>query len=359
MGDFAGRPNDQGRIKSDVALRAMKAMKYDAMVIGEREMALGDEFILEKMKKSGIPIVESNMTYKGKRVGKEQIKLKKGDLKIGLLGVTLDQKRVGQEEWTIHDPFEVVAEEVGKIRDKVDLVILMSHLGYRQSVALAEHVEGIDVVLVGHQGRRVKTPLKVGGSILAQSGDKGKYLGRIDLSFDRGEKKIVDFSGELISMAPEIPEDEEMAALYEEYQTKVKDMVKTEIKGRKKEEMQRASGYMGAIWCRSCHAEIYEGWNETPHAQAFLTLSRDGEEYNPECIGCHSTGHKEGGFITIDETPTFRNVQCEACHGPSSKHIASKGESPLLVQDESVCKKCHTGDRGEGFSYPDMRDLVH
>lgn len=337
----------------------MKAMKYDAMVVGEVEMGLGNEFVLEKMKDSGIPIVESNMKYKGKNVGKQRITLKKGDIKIGLLGITLDQKRVGQEEWTIQDPFETVAEEVREIRDKVDLVILMSHIGYRQSVALAEHVDGIDVVLVGHQGRRVKTPIKVGGSILTQSGDKGKYLGRLDLSFDRGEKRIVEFTGELISLAPDIPDDEEMAALYEEYQTKVKDMVKSEIKVRKMEQEQKASDYMGAIWCRSCHAEIYEQWNETPHAQAFLTLNRDGEEYNPECVGCHSTGFNNGGFITIDETPTFRNVQCEACHGPSSRHIASKGNSPLLAQNEAVCQKCHTGDRGEGFSYPDMKDRVH
>jgi hypothetical protein len=212
---------------------------------------------------------------------------------------------------------------------------------------------------VSHRGRRVRNPLKVGSSILTQAGDKGKYLGRLDLTYDKNQEKVVDFTGELISLAPTIPEDEEMAELYADYQEKVKGMVKSEIKERKERKETRASDYMGSVWCRSCHAEIYQKWNDTPHAHAFLTLRRDGEEYNPECVGCHSTGYGSGGFVTIVETPTFQNVQCEACHGPSSKHIAEKGESILLKQDESVCRKCHIGDRGEGFDYTVMKLLVH
>ena len=135
--------------------------------------------------------------------------------------------------------------------------------------------------------------------------------------------------------------------------------MKAGAKEKKGREVRAESKYMGAIWCRSCHPEIYEKWNDTPHAKAFLTLRQEGEEYNPECVGCHTTGYNEGGFISIDETPSLHNVQCEACHGPSSRHVATKGDAPLTAQDESVCRRCHTGDRGEGFSYPEMKDQVH
>jgi 2',3'-cyclic-nucleotide 2'-phosphodiesterase (5'-nucleotidase family) len=93
LGDFAGKPDAQGRIKSDAALKAMKMMEYDALVIGERDMALGDDFIFEKIKDSDIPIVETNMKHDGKQVGKRQLILKRGGIKIGLLGITLDQTR--------------------------------------------------------------------------------------------------------------------------------------------------------------------------------------------------------------------------------------------------------------------------
>jgi predicted CXXCH cytochrome family protein len=359
LGDFAGMPDEQGRIKSDVALEAMKAMDYDALVIGEREMALGDDFIFKNIKKSGIPLVETNLKYGGKQVGDRDLILKRGGLKIGLLGVTLDQTRAGQEEWAVQDPFKAVEEALPKLREKVDLVVVMSHIGYRQSVALAEQEQGIDVVLVSHQGRRVRTPVAVGGAIMTQAGDKGKYLGRLNITYDRQQKKITDYSGELISLDTTIPEDEKMAKLYADYQAKVKDMVKGQIQGRQGKEVSKPTDYMGSVWCRSCHAEIFEKWNATPHAQAFLTLKRDHEEYNPECIGCHVTGYKEGGFVTIDETPAFSNVQCEACHGPGSRHVADKGQTALKVQDEAVCQACHTGDRGVGFNYRKMKGQVH
>ncbi len=359
LGDFAGKPTDQGRVKSSVSLDAMKKMHYDALVLGERELALGDEFVLKTMKKSGIPIVDTNMKYNGKQFGRKDLIIKRGGIKIGIEGVTLDQLRVGQEEWTVQDPFEALAEAIPRLRKKVDLVVVMSHLGYRQSVALAESQEGIDVVVVGHQGRRVKTPVSVGGAIMAQSGDKSKYLGRIDLTFDRKAGEIVEFSGELVPLDAKVADDEEMARLYSDYQSTVKEMVKNDVDARRGQLKGSEAGYMGAVWCRSCHAEIYEKWNATGHARAFLTLKKEGEEYNPECVKCHTTGYQKGGFVTIDETPNFNNVQCEQCHGPASRHIADKGKAPLQAGNVFVCITCHTGERGEGFDYEVMKGLVH
>jgi hypothetical protein len=361
LGDFSGRPNEQGLIKADVALKAMKAMGYDALVIGDREVALGNEFVFTNLIKNGIPVVETNLKYNGDRVGKRELIIERGGIKIGLLGVTINQLQAGQEGWDIQDPFDAVEEVLPGLREKADIVVLLSHLGYRQSIALAEHFEGIDVVLIGHRGRRIRTPLMIGGSIMTQSGDKGQYLGRLDISYDKDQDKVVDFSGELVSLDTTIVDDEEMAKLYAEYQVKVKDMVKNDIKNRKGKgkNIFEGPGYLSSVWCRSCHAEIYESWNETPHAVAFLTLKNGGEEYNPECVGCHTTGYMDGGFMTIDESPAFRNVQCEACHGPSSQHVRDKGKSPMHEQNASVCQKCHTGDRGEGFDYEKMKDLVH
>jgi len=334
-------------------------MKYDALALGEREMALGDDFVLKEMPKSGIPVVATNLDYEGKPAADPEFIIEREGIKIGVLGLTIDMTKIGQENWLIRDPFEAVKEALPRLRERVDLIVLLSHLGYRQSVALSDNFQGIDVILVGHQGQRVKTPIAVGGSILTQSGDKGKYLGRLDITFDRKERKVVDFKGELIALDPKIPDDEEMAKLYAEYQEKVKGMVKGEIEGRKGEDGVKTTEYMGAAWCRSCHAEQYKEWSNTPHAEAYFTLRRDGEEYNPECVGCHTTGYRKGGFVTVEETPTLVNVQCEACHGPSSTHVADKGKSPLVAQSSPVCQACHTGERGEGFVYEEMKGLVH
>jgi len=361
LGDFAGRPDTQGTIKSKVALEAMKKMDYDALVLGEREIALGDDFVFKQIKKGGVPLVDTNVEYNGRDVGKRKIIIKRGGLKIGILGLTLDQTRAGQEAWTIEDPFEAVKEVLPDLRKKVDIVILLSHIGYRQSVALAEDkdIDGIDVVLVGHGGRRVKTPQSIGNAIMAEAGSQGKYVGRVDLTYDREEKKITDFSGKLIPLDSKVADDEKMQKLYSSYQEQVKDLVKKEAKGRKETTGTQPSNYMGAVWCRSCHTDIYKAWNGTPHAKAFFTLREKGEEYNPECVGCHTTGYGKGGFLTANETPTFINVQCEACHGSASKHVADKGKTPLRKMEAAVCLRCHTPERDENFDYNGKKALVH
>jgi hypothetical protein len=338
----------------------MKKMDYDAIVLGEREIALGEDFVFDDIKKSGITIVSNNLQYDGKPVGEQELIVEKNGIKIGFLGITIDQQRIGQEEWSIQDPVEAVEEALPGLREKVDIVVLMSHIGYRQSVAVVEHLDGIDITLIGHEGRRLKTPRTMGGSILVQAGGKGKYLGRLDIAYDPETCEIVSHSGELISLAPEIEDDKEMAELYSRYQELVKDMVKDDVKERKKaKRASRTTGFLGSVWCRSCHSEIYKSWNSTSHAKAFITLKKKKEEFNPECVVCHTTGHGQGGFVTITETPEFRNVQCEACHGFASKHVADKGKTPMLAQKSSVCEKCHTGEFGEGFDYEEMKSLVH
>ncbi len=360
LGDFCGGTDAQGRIKSEVSVEAIKKMGYDAIVLGEREMTLGEDFVFGDIEKSGIPVVSNNLQFEGKLFGEQGFIIKKGGIRIGFLGVTLDQQRVGQEEWSIREPVEAVKEALPGLKEKADIVILMSHIGYRQTVALVEHLEGIDIALIGHEGRRLQTPRTIGSTILVQSGSKGKYLGRLDLVYDPDACEIVSYSGELISLAPEIEDDGEMAQLYSEYQERIKDMVKDNVQERSSEvRASRTTGYLGAVWCRSCHSEIFKSWNSTPHADAFVTLKKKGEEYNPECVACHTTGYGQGGFTTLTETPEFRNVQCEACHGVSSKHVADKGESPMLAQNSSICQKCHTGEFGEGFDYETMKSKVH
>src|ERR1035441_81652 len=49
-------------------------------------------------------------------------------------------------------------------RERVDLVIVLSHLGFPQDVKLASEVTGIDILLSGHTHNRMDEPLLVNGA---------------------------------------------------------------------------------------------------------------------------------------------------------------------------------------------------
>jgi RecJ-like exonuclease len=101
--------------------------------------------------------------------------------------------------------------------------------------------------------------------------------------------------------------------------------------------------YVGQAECASCHGEADAFWQSTGHAGAYKTLSDQFKEFNLDCVGCHVTGYQRPGGSTVTHMQTLQNVQCEACHGPGSRHVESSGNTELITRapDPKVCGSCH------------------
>lgn len=114
--------------------------------------------------------------------------------------------------------------------------------------------------------------------------------------------------------------------------------------------------------CFPCHFGIkkglvYEKWKEGPHAKAFETLKTVGEEKNPQCLECHTTGFNAGGYqVSEPYASDFEGIQCESCHGPGAIYKTMsimKNKKRALVNGmidptEDVCRKCHN-KKSPGF----------
>ncbi|MCP5103327.1 MAG: cytochrome C554 [bacterium] len=112
------------------------------------------------------------------------------------------------------------------------------------------------------------------------------------------------------------------------------------------------SGIYGADYitskkCKMCHkgkkkGEVFEKWQKGPHIGALETLKAKGEDKNPKCLGCHTTGYDGKAFKE-------EGVGCEACHGAGSdykkmsvmKDKKKSIEMGMVVPGEAVCKECH------------------
>jgi hypothetical protein len=103
------------------------------------------------------------------------------------------------------------------------------------------------------------------------------------------------------------------------------------------------SGYAGVEACTSCHESERAFWERTPHHAAYASLSRQNKEFNLECVGCHVTGYEAPGGSTVVHVENLKNVQCEVCHGPGSRHIGNPADASLIsVPDKGFCgPKCH------------------
>ncbi len=120
-----------------------------------------------------------------------------------------------------------------------------------------------------------------------------------------------------------------------------------------------ADRFAWAEACKSCHAEIYDSWSKTKHANTINRLSS--EERGQDCVVCHSTGGT--GKIERDGKIVNQNVQCEACHGAAAAHVADSANRSGLTKtpQAGVCEGCHNSKspRFRGFVYQGMVRLSH
>jgi hypothetical protein len=101
--------------------------------------------------------------------------------------------------------------------------------------------------------------------------------------------------------------------------------------------------YAGVATCAPCHAAPMAVWKKTAHARAYKTLADEFKEFNLDCVSCHVTGYEEPGGSSVTHVAKLENVQCEVCHGPSSRHVKDPKHVrvPIPSPGTSHCTTCH------------------
>jgi predicted CXXCH cytochrome family protein len=109
--------------------------------------------------------------------------------------------------------------------------------------------------------------------------------------------------------------------------------------------------------CGNCHMSVQRTWIQTGHAKAWSDLQASGHA-STSCNPCHSTNGSSNaaadtaGFTSVstDAKKYYQDVQCEACHGPGTSHVAAPDVTQPLayfaVIDTTVgagCGTCHSG----------------
>jgi hypothetical protein len=111
------------------------------------------------------------------------------------------------------------------------------------------------------------------------------------------------------------------------------------------------ASYIGIEACTGCHAPARTVWDRTAHARAYATLSSQFKAFNLDCVGCHVTGYERPGGSTVTRVDKLRDVQCEVCHGPGSRHAVNPSDRTAIVgrpQPEG-CLECHHSPHVEQF----------
>lgn len=98
--------------------------------------------------------------------------------------------------------------------ENVDLIVVISHLGFPQEMQLAQEVAGIDVLLSAHTHNRLWAPARVNDTLVIQSGSHGSFLGALTLQVEAG--RVVDFRHRLHVVHESIDPDPQVASIVDE-----------------------------------------------------------------------------------------------------------------------------------------------
>jgi 2',3'-cyclic-nucleotide 2'-phosphodiesterase (5'-nucleotidase family) len=130
-------------------------------------------------------------------------------IKIGFLGYTdplvpIRQSPNYSKGIIYTKPEENIAHYVDVLRnhEQCAFVIVLSHLGLSQQIALANSAEcaGVDYILGGDTHERVRVPIECKYAKVVEPGAFGSFVGRLDLSVRNG--KIIDVKYALDEISP-------------------------------------------------------------------------------------------------------------------------------------------------------------
>ena len=199
----------------ELEFKLMSMMQYDLSTIGNHDFDNGVDGLTAQMPHAKFEFVSANYDFKNTSMDgfvKPFKIFNKNGIKIGVFGLGIQLQglvdKTMSKETVYNDPLETAQDMVRilKTENKCDLVICLSHLGYKygkddsnkiSDLKLAEKTKDIDLIIGGHTHTFLDKPTVVknldGKEVLVnQVGCYGINLGRIDFYFDNDKSKTAN-----------------------------------------------------------------------------------------------------------------------------------------------------------------------
>ncbi len=208
--------------KGSAMMAVLRGAGYDLETLGNASpMRYGPQVIQGLAERFGRPLLCANMleAQSGQLVaGLAPYTIQTfGPLKVGIIGLTAPHSfYTSFFKLAVGDPLAVLPDLIAQVRSLgAQTIVLLSHIASANDRKVADQVVGLDLIIGGHDHVALNPPLEVNGVVIAQAGQYGQFLGRLDLELDPATGKIVRHRGELIPVSEDIPFDPEAEAAFQ------------------------------------------------------------------------------------------------------------------------------------------------
>ncbi|MUK89997.1 bifunctional metallophosphatase/5'-nucleotidase [Ornithinibacillus sp. L9] len=182
--------------KANVQL--MNELDYDIATIGNNEgITLAHHDLFHLYDEANFQVVCANLhSLDGvfpKWLNNSVIIESKQGTKVGVIGLTAPFNDFYELlDWHVSDPYEALAKHLADLKEKTDIIVILSHLGISEDQEIARRFPAIDVIIGGHTHHLLRTGEKVNNSLITAAGKHCAFVGEVILTWDLEHKVLVD-----------------------------------------------------------------------------------------------------------------------------------------------------------------------
>jgi len=211
---------------------AMNLVGYQAMALGNHEFDVSQASLFDRKKDAQFPLLSANIYVKetGKRLVDPYTLIKLKDVTVAVIGVTTPETATATLPANVanlefRDPAPEINALMKEIGSKADFFVVLSHLGIDEDRLLAPLVPGVGLIIGGHSHTYMKQAEVVAGIPIFQAYTGGLFVGRVDLTVEKGLVTSVVASPVPINLSVESKDGNPVQGVVKEIKGKKYDFV--------------------------------------------------------------------------------------------------------------------------------------
>jgi 2',3'-cyclic-nucleotide 2'-phosphodiesterase (5'-nucleotidase family) len=194
----------------DVAL--FGRMGVDAAVMGNHEIDYGQDVFRRLASRADFPFLSANVASNPDPLPVKPyvIFAKAGAPKVAVIGLTTGELTTATHPKNVNgisveEPVAAARRLLPEMQAQADMVIVLSHMGIADDRRLARALPNLDLIVGGHNHNVYPQPEMENGVAIVQAGERGRWLGRMDLDCKDG--RMVRVGYRLLDMNASAAED--------------------------------------------------------------------------------------------------------------------------------------------------------
>lgn len=222
-GNFLTGTPENDNAKGAISVAAYNHMGANVVNVSERELAAGIDAFKDARSKAKFKFVSANVRDNGSLITDEYLIEHVKGARVAYVGLcgSRDVMRIDSTKLpatvTVDDPLMTARRVLPSLRDKADLILVLSTCGDQTDSLIAAEFPFVEAVIGGRSFRANEdSPWVIGETRVVRAQRDGRTIGRLDFEFGK-EASIAKVAAARINMETTDPSDESMLSVIREH----------------------------------------------------------------------------------------------------------------------------------------------